>query len=103
MVKIIEEIKVDLIFLIVGKVILVSDVMLCVINCILVLNVIFFKDKESGVKLCSYVIWNSSYFVMGFVNNGLCNIVEVVGLYLVVGGRYYIVVRCDNNVGFVIE
>lgn len=102
-VKTTEEIKVDLTPPTVGKVIPVSDVTSCVTNCTLASNVTFFKDKESGVKSCSYAIRNSSHFVTGFVNNGLRNTVEAAGLHLVAGGRYYTAVRCDNNVGLVTE
>lgn len=102
-VKTTDEIKVDLTPPIVSKVIPVSDVTSCVTNCTLVSNVTFFKDKESGVKSCSYAIRNSSHFVTGFVNNGLRKTVEAAGLHLVAGEKYYTAVRCDNNVGLVTE
>lgn len=102
-VKTTQEIKVDLTPPIVSKVIPVSDVTSCVTNCTLVSNVTFFKDKESGVKSCSYAIRNSSHFVTGFVNNALRKTVEAAGLHLVAGERYFTAVRCDNNVGLVTE
>ena len=102
-VKTTEEIKVDLTPPTVRDVIPVSDVTSCVTNCSLVSNVTFFKDKESGVKSCSYAIRNSSHFDTGFVNNGLRRTVVAAGLHLVAGERYYTAVRCENNVGLVTE
>jgi len=98
-----DEIKVDLTAPFVGSVIPVTDVTSCVTNCTLVANVTFFEDKESGVKSCSYAIRNSSHFIADFVNNGLDKTVQATGLQLVAGERYYVVVRCENNVGLVTQ
>lgn len=98
-----DEIKVDLTAPFVGSVIPATDVTSCVTNCTLVANVTFFEDKESGVKSCSYAIRNSSHFIVDFVNNGLDKTVQATGLQLVAGERYYVVVRCENNVGIVTQ
>lgn len=98
-----DEIKVDLTAPLVGNVIPLIDVTPCVVNCTLVANITSFEDKESGMKLCSYAIRNSSDFISDFTNNGLNETVEADGLQLVSGERYYVVVRCENNVGLVTE
>lgn len=98
-----DEIKVDLTAPSVGNVIPVTDVTSCITNCTLVANVTYSQDKESGVKSCSYAIRNSNHFIGGFVNNGLDKTVKATGLQLVAGQRYYVVVRCENNVGLVTE
>ena len=97
------EVKVDLTAPLVGNVIPLTDVTPCVINCTLVANITSFEDKESGIKLCSYAIRNSSNFINDFVNNGLDEIAKANGLQLVAGERYYVVVRCENNAGLVTE
>lgn len=102
-VKTTDEIKVDLTPPIVSKVIPFSDVTSCVTNCTLVSNVTLFQDRESGVKSCSYAVRNSSHLVTDFVNNGLRKTVEATGLQLLAGERYYIAVRCENNIGLVTE
>jgi len=75
----------------------------CVTNCTLIANITDVKDEESGVKSCSYAIRNSSAFVMDFADNGLDTTVEAAGLHLLTGTNYYIVVRCENNVGISTE
>ena len=97
-----DEIQVDFTAPFVGKVLPTTDVTPCVTNCTLVSNVNF-QDKESGMKSCSFSIRNSTHLIGDYINNGLKTTVEATGLQLVVGERYYTVVRCENNVGLVTE
>ena len=71
----------------------------CVTSCKLTANITGVRDEESGVRSCSYAIRNSSTFLMDFTDNGLNTTVEATDLQLLDGEYYYIVVRCENNVG----
>ena len=75
----------------------------CVTNCTLVSNITGAQDEESGIRLCGYVIKNSTDFVTYIVENGLSTTVKATGLQLQHGESYYTVVRCENNVGLVTE
>ena len=75
----------------------------CVTSCNLAANITGVRDEESGVRSCSYAIRNSSSLLMDFVDNGLNTTVEASGLQLLAGEYYYIVVRCENNVGLTTE
>ena len=96
-----DETRMDLTAPFVGNVIPVTDVTPCVTNCTLVANVTSFQDDESGIKSCSYAIRNSSGFTADFVDNGLDKTVQAKGLQLQAGVRYYVIVRCENNVGLI--
>lgn len=98
-----DEIKVDFTPPSVGEVLPATYVISCVPNCSLISNVTFFQDVESGVKSCSYAIRDSTYLIGDFVDNGFKTAIVATGLSLVEGGRYYTVVRCENNVGLVTE
>ena len=98
-----DEVKVDFTPPSVGKVLPAIDVTSCLTNCTLVSNVTFLQDEESGVKLCSYAIRNSTNLIGDFVNSGLKTTIAATGLSLVAGERYYTVVRCENNVGLATE
>ncbi|XP_068693727.1 uncharacterized protein [Montipora foliosa] len=98
-----EEIKVDLTAPLLGDVIPVNEVTQCVSNCLLIANVTSFADDESGVKWCSYAIRNSTHFTTNYTNIGLNKTIEAEGLQLVAGEKYYVTLRCENNVGVVSE
>ena len=98
-----DETRVDLTAPILGDIEPQFSFISCVADCILVANITGVRDEESGVKLCTYAIRNSSAFVIDFVDNGLNSTVEAMGLHLVAGESYYIVVRCENNVGLTTE
>lgn len=98
-----DEIRVDLTAPILGDIEPQFSVTSCVADCTLMANITGVRDEESGVKLCSYAIRNSSAFMTDFVDNGLNSTVETAGLHLVAGESYYIVVRCENNVGLTTE
>ena len=98
-----DEIKVDLTAPLLGDVIPVNEVTQCVSNCLLIANVTSFADDESGVKWCSYAIRNSTHFITNYTNIGLNKTIEAEGLQLVAGEKYYVTLRCENNVGLVSE
>ena len=98
-----EEIKVDLTAPLLGDVFPVNDVTQCVSNCLLIANVTYFADEESGVKSCSYAIRNSTHFITNYTNNGLYKTIQAEGLQLVAGNKYYVTLRCENNVGLIAE
>ena len=98
-----DETRVDLTSPILGDIEPQFSVTSCVADCTLVANITGVRDEESGVKLCSYAIRNSSAFMTDFVDNGLNSTVETSGLHLVAGESYNIVVRCENNVGLSAE
>ncbi|KAL9987466.1 hypothetical protein ACROYT_G001779 [Oculina patagonica] len=75
----------------------------CVINCTLVSNITGVQDDESGIRLCGYVIRNSTDFVTDIVENGLSTTVQATGLQLQPGQSYYTVVKCVNKVGLTTE
>ena len=95
--------NVDLTAPILGDIVPQFYVTSCVTNCTLVSNITSVQDDESGIRLCSYAIRNSTDFVIDFVDNGLSMTVEVTGLPLDAGQSYYTVVRCENNVGLTAE
>ena len=98
-----EGVKIDLTPPFLGDVIPVTDFTQCVSNCLLIANVTSFKDEETGVKSCSYAIKNSTHFITNFTKNGLDKVIEANVLQLVAGEKYFITVRCENNVGLVTE
>ena len=96
-------IKVDLTAPFLGDIVPQIYVTSCTINCTLVSNITDVQDDESGIRLCSYAVRNSTDFVMDFVDNGLSMTVEAAGLQLVAGQGYFTVVRCENSVGLTAE
>jgi len=95
--------EVDLTAPVLGDIVPPFSITSCVKKCTLLANISDVQDEESGVKSCSYAIRNSSDFVVDFVENGLNTTVEARGLHLMTGVNYYIVVRCENNVGITTE
>lgn len=75
----------------------------CTSNCTLLLNITSVEDGESGIRLCSFAIRNSTDFLTDFIGNGLSMIVKATGLLLVPGQSYFTLVRCENNVGLIAE
>lgn len=95
--------EVDLTAPVLGDIVPQFTITSCVKNCTFLANITDVQDEESGVKSCSYAIRNSSAYVVDFVENGLNTTVEATGLHLMTGVNYYIVVRCENNVGITTE
>ena len=75
----------------------------CTSNCTLTANVSVLADDESGLKSCSYAVTNSTRLVTLFTDRGLSTSTQIAGVDLVPGEKYWIVVRCENNVGLVTE
>ncbi len=96
-------IKVDLTAPFLGDVVPQFYFTSCVINCTLVSNITGVQDDESGIRLCGYVIRNSTDFVTDIVENGLSTTVQATGLQLQPGQSYYTVVKCVNKVGLTTE
>ena len=98
-----NETKVDLTAPYLGDIVPQFYFTSCITNCTLVSNITGTQDDESGIRLCSYAIRNSTDFVTDFIDNGLSTTVKAIGLQLHPGESYYTVVRCENNVGLAIE
>ena len=70
----------------------------CSTNCTLLSLVSGFEDEESGVESCWYAVSNGSTFITSFAKVQR-HIAKASGLNLVHGQRYYMTVKCKNNVG----
>ena len=71
----------------------------CSTNCTLLSLVSGFEDEESGVESCWYAVSNGSTFITTFAKVQQRHIAKASGLNLVHGQRYYMTVKCKNNVG----
>ncbi|KAL9987472.1 hypothetical protein ACROYT_G001785 [Oculina patagonica] len=98
-----NQTRVDLTAPFLGDIIPQFYVTSCLTNCTLVSNITSVQDDESGIRLCSYAIRNSTDFVTDFIDNGLSMTVQATGLQLLPGQSYYTLVRCENNVGLATE